>query len=565
VACGTKLVADGEVKEREKPVSMERSRGGSASPRGARAETIQDTRHTEERAEQESEEDEGEAAANGRGRRARGGMPVPVGVVIAAAILCLSAGGTYFFLTKPPENERLLQEGQKQLQNGQYAFALKTLTEAVHMKPDSAKALLALARAYVGVDQVDKAWECITKAQQLGAGVVADPQLASDLANYYRQHNQCERAIELLRPLANSNVPGKRAELADLDATWGDDALRDGDLKSAMKCWEEVRDLHEGSRFMESESRLATIYQKIAVDMVAKGDTDEALKFYGRLNAYAPSSSSYERTSELYEKAGKLELAIDQMRHAQKLGGGDSQGLRKRLAALMARRGKDLLDNGDTDAGYGYLQQAQSLDPQVKAPPATVRNTKLSVDNLTGLAHFVGEVWNPGPSDLNYVSLKTEIYDTVEGKSLSMREQHIIDEFVPPLPARESRPFDIPSPITVKTDGSQEMRVYLNGTLYKAYNIGDKKPGKLAGSHSDAGTAQLRPRIDPGQAPPSPSPSPFQPESSSPNGANPPLAPNTVKEHETTPPPAPSPVAPAQPQPGPPGLSPEEKTLKDLE
>src|SRR5262249_53734431 len=157
VACGTKLVADGEVKERDKPVSMDRSRGRGADSRGARAETIAETRE----APAEESEEEGAEETRG-GRRGRRGMPVGIGVVIAGAILCLSAGGTYFFLTKPPENERLLQEGQKQLQNGQYAFALKTLNEAVHMKPDNARALLALARAYVGVDQVDKAWECIT-------------------------------------------------------------------------------------------------------------------------------------------------------------------------------------------------------------------------------------------------------------------------------------------------------------------------------------------------------------------------------------------------------------------
>jgi tetratricopeptide (TPR) repeat protein len=469
-------------------------------------------------------------------------MPTAVGIMIAGFVLLVSAGGTVFFLTKPAENQRLVEEGQHQLQLGQYAFALKTLTQAVQMKPDDPKALLSLARAYVGVDQIDKAWDCIQRAQQLGAGVVAEPQLASDLAGYYRQHGQNEKAIELLRPLAASNVPGKKGELSDLDAAWGDQALQDGNIQQAMHCWEEVKETGEGMRVAEADSRLATIYSKAAEDLLRKGQNDEALKYYAKLNIMAPTAVSYQRTAEIYEKEHKLELAIDQMRKAVQIAPEPALANQK-LASLMAARGKELLDSGDSNAGYGYLQQAQGIDPHVAAPSATIRNVHLGIED--GSPHFTADVWNPGPASVNSLTVKTELFDTAGGRSLWSKDFRIIDDFVPPLAAKDSRPLDVVATATIADPGSTEMRVYINGTLYNSYPFAKSASGSHAGDH---GTGQpiLRPRITPTTA-----------------DTMPPVAPSKVKEQDTAPPIAPDastkePTATA-------GESPEEKTLKDLQ
>jgi tetratricopeptide (TPR) repeat protein len=477
-------------------------------------------------------------------------MPMAVGIAIAGFILLASAGGTFFYLTRPPENQRLYQEGQKQLALGQYAFALKTLGEAVRVKPDDPKALLALARAYVGVDQIDKAWDCIVQAQQLGAGVAAEPQLASDLANYYRQHQQYQRAVELLRQLVSANVGNKRGELADLDAAWGDKCFEDGDYRQSLRCWEEVRDMHEGSRFAEADSRLATIYQKIAEEAMRKGDDEDALKYYAKLNAMAPSATAFDRTAELYQKTGNLELAIDQMRHAVKLAG-TNQTYNRKLASLMAARGKELLDSGDVDAGYGYLQQAQTLDPKMKAPTSTIRDVHLQVE-AGGYVHLTGAVWNPGPDVLSAITVRGELFDNKAGRTVWSRDLRVIDEFVPPLPAHDSRPFELSA--TVPADpATSEFRVYLNGGLYRSYALskyisGDSATvrGGTADENASADKPQLRPRIPPG-----PSPSPI------PDGM-PQTAPERVIEKDINPPVAP-------PSGTSPGNSPEEKTLKDLD
>lgn len=409
----------------------------------------------------------------------RSGIPTTMGILLAVMLLLISAGATLFFFTKPPDEDRLLSQGQQELLNRQYATAAQTLTKAASVRPNDPRVFLALARAYVGTDQIDKANECISQAQQLGAGVVAEPALASELAGYYRQRNQYQKALDLLRPLAKEGIAGKKAELADLDALWGDELLRNGELEKALRCWEEVRDLREGSRFAEAEARLATIYQKLANKLAANRDDDKALGYLSKLNTIAQNAKNFELAADIYERNGQLELAIDQLRKSMNLAG-KQPGTERRLASLLSRRGKELLDKGDTDTGYAYLQQARQIDPQSSVPNVTLRNLRIGSDG--GYPTISGEVWNPSDNALNTLAVKVELYDTKNARSLWEKEQKLVDEFVPPLESRQSKNFAMTGGTPVRADGSVEFRVYLDGGLYKSYPIGEKSSGTASGT-----------------------------------------------------------------------------------
>lgn len=486
---------------------------------------------------EEPEEEEDDNSSRPRRKREAGGkkkgLSMGVGATIAAGILLASAGGTYFFLSRPPESDRLLSEGQKELANGQFAFAQKTLEQAMAIKPNDPKVLLSLARAYVGTDQVEKAWSCISQAQQSGAGVMSDPQLTSDLAKYYIQRNQYSRAAELLRPLAAQNVPHKKTELSDLDALWGDDAFNKGDTDQARQCWEEIKSLAEGSRFNEVDTRLASIYQKMANELLSKDDVDGALRYLNNLNTLAPSPQTYEKCADLYAKSGKVDLAIDQLRKALKAGNG-SQELNRKLAGLLSRRGKELLDAGDTETGYAYLQQAQGYDSNMKVPSVALRSVSVSVDNLSGTVHSTGEAWNPGPNAVAYLAVRIDLFDTNTSSVVWTKEQKIVDEFVAPLQGRESRGFDLAGPLTGSANGL-ELRVYLDGKLYKSYPLGsDTNKSAPAGTN----LAPVAPPLNP-------------PARVNPPGQLPPVSAPPIQAVPNNPPAG--------------GMTPEERTLKDLE
>lgn len=474
-----------------------------------------------------------------------------MGILIAIGIVLVCAGATVFFLTKPPDYERHYRQGQHELAHGQYAFAVRSLEQALAAHPQDGKIYLALARAYVGVDQIDKAWQCIGAAQQLGQSVATEPALASDLANYYRQHQQWGRAAELLRPLASAGVPGKRAELADLDALWGDECIAGGNLDQALQCWQEVRALGEGTRISEVDSRLATIYQRFANNLVAASDDNKALDYLNKLNAIAPSAANLLKVAEIFERQGRLELAIDQLRKASKMGSKDSLVDRK-LAMLMVKRGKELLDKGDTQAGFGYLQEAKNYDPQSSVPSVAMRNVSVGVSPGSHEPYLSGDVWNPGPGPIMSLPARIELYDTATDRSLWDRELRVIDEFEPPLPATGTKPVHVLAPVPVKENGMTEFRVYLAGALYKTYPIGGRT------SEGAAAARQAATRQSNHVSAESDEGSPTTPSESAPI---PTPSPGATGAPASNPSRAPALRGPIMPAPG----GAEDKTLKDLE
>ncbi len=484
----------------------------------------------------------------------KSGASTSAGILLAVTVLLVSAGATFFFVTKQPDDQRLLEQGQKELQNGQYAFAVTTLNQALAMRKKDGKVYLALARAYVGVDQVEKAWDCISQAQQLGLGVIAEPALASDLANFYRQRGKYERAIELLRPLAKGGITGKKAELADLDALWGDEALRAGNVEQALKCWEEVRDLREGSRYGEADARLATIYQKSANSAANDNDDAKALVYLSKLNNIAQNSRNYEMASDIYVRTGELELGIDQLRKAIKMSARNTV-LEKKLSLLLTKRGKELLDQGNTDAGLGYLQQAKDMNGDSKVPEIALRNVDTSFEGGSHLPKISGEVWNPSEKAVNSLNLKVELYDNKSSRVVWFKDQKVVDEFVPPLGAKDAKPFEFLAGDPVRNDGSAEFRIYLDGTLYKSYPIGKKDRTAKSDDDSDSKPSISVLKPIPAEKPkPKPKPVLAQPEV--------PKADTSA----TTISPSPNPVPTVDPTPPvTKGTSSEEKTMKDLE
>ncbi|CAN5220697.1 hypothetical protein BH10CYA1_BH10CYA1_07090 [soil metagenome] len=482
----------------------------------------------------------------------KSGASTSAGILLALTVVLISAGAVFFFVTKQPDDQRLLEQGQKELQNGQYAFAVTTLNQALTLRKKDGKVYLALARAYVGVDQVEKAWDCISQAQQLGLGVVAEPALASDLANYYRQRGKYERAIELLRPLAKAGVAGKKAELADLDALWGDEALRSGKVDQALKCWEEVRALREGSRYSEADARLATIYQKIANAAANDNDDAKALVYLTKLNNIAQNSRNFEMASDIYVRTGELELAIDQLRRAVKLSARNPV-LEKKLSLLLSKRGKELLDQGNSDAGYGYLQQAKEMNGDSKVPEIALRNVETSFEGGSHLPKINGEVWNSSEKAVNSLNLKVELYDNASSRVVWFKDQKLVDQFVPPLGAKDTKPFEFLAGDPVKNNGTSEFRIYLDGTLYKSYPIGKKdRTAKSDDVDSRTSLRTLKPIPD-DKVKPKPKPVFAHPD---------------VPKVDTTTTIAPSPNPVPTVDPTPPvikGTSSEEKTMKDLE
>jgi len=399
-------------------------------------------------------------------------IPTTIGIMTACIILLVCAGATVFLLSQGPSNKHLVELGKHQLSLGQYAFAVETLNKAVAMKQDDPQAYLALARAYIGVDQVDQSWDCIVHAQQLGVGVVADPDLASQLANYYRQKGKYEKALDLLRPLANASIPGKKAELADMDAFRGDECIEKGELEQAKRCWEEVRDIKEGSRYPEAQSRLSTIYTRLADLAYNNHEDDKALDYLNKLNEIGENTKNYFLAAEIYERDDKINEAIDQMYKCIKLAPDDHYA-QSRLAELLSKRGKELISSGESQSGYSYLEQASSVDPAMKIPAVTLKNTVCKINSLNKRPTLSGEIWNSTNKNVEALSMRVELCDLRNEKILWSNNERMIDEFVPPLPGQDTKSFSFSASSSYSAKEAEVLgfKVYLDGNFYQTYPL----------------------------------------------------------------------------------------------
>ncbi len=475
-------------------------------------------------------------------------MANAAGAVTAVFILLVFAGATFFFLTRTPDDERLLTKGREELSRNQYAFAVETLTKASAKSPNDPRVFLLLARAYVGISDVDKAWESISHAQQLGKGVVAEPDLASDLANYYMKRQQYDKAIDLLRPLAKENIGEKKSELADLDAAYGDSLLGKGDLEGALRCWEEVKTLQTGSRLGEAEARLTTIYEKLATKLSGEKKDDAAIGYLSKLTSIAKNPKHYLTMSEIYERNGKLDLAIEQLRKANELSASGETA--KRLSSLLSKRGKELMDQGNHDTGYAYLQQARSMDASNSVPDVVLR--AITISSGGGMPKITGEVWNPTDNDIGKLTIRAELFDNKNNRSLWSKDTKLVDEFVRPLGSRDSKSFVFTSGAPARFDGTAEFRIYIDGNLYKAYEL-EKRESSQSSETASTPPARAPETVTPKTAPVTAPP--IVSGDVEPQTAPTPGAPNPGA-------PVPSSTPPATTTPG--GASPEEKTMKDL-
>lgn len=469
--------------------------------------------------------------------QSKAGIPTAAGIVTAIFILLIFAGATFFFLTRTPDDQRLLAKGREELGRNQYAFAVETLNKAATKSPNDPRVYLLLARAYVGISDVDKAWQAISHAQQLGKGVVAEPDLASDLANYYMKRQQYDKAIDLLRPLAKENIGDKKSELADLDAAYGDTLLGKGDLEGALRCWEEVKTLQTGSRLGEAEARLTTIYERLASKLTGEKKDDAAIGYLSKLTSIAKNPKHYLSMADIYERNKKLDLAIEQLRKANEIS--PSGDLQKRLSTLLNKRGKELMDEGNSDTGYAYMQQARSMDASNSVPDITLRGIKIGTDSGR-MPKISGEVWNPTDGEIGKLTIRAELYDTKNERSVWQKETRVVDEYDRRLGSHDSRSFSFTSGAAGRYDGTMEFRMYVDGTLYKAYTL--EKRGD-----DDTETAST----------PAPTKEPVK-------SKEPPVAPPIVTG-DSAPAPGVAPSTPTTTTPTTPGgVSPEEKTLQNL-
>ncbi len=386
---------------------------------------------------------------------------------ILIAGLCFGATILYLNYNKNLDSQSL-DNGLAQINRGEYARAVKSLTNSLKHNAQNPDIYLALAQAYVGTDEIDQAWDCIEQARSHGKSIANCPQLATQLANYYSKKNEFAKAIDILRPLVKETTPEKKSELADLDALWGDECLSNNKLEQALTCWEEVKQLSCGTRLPEADQKLATIYQRLANNFANNKQDKEALGYLAKLNSVSQNYKSHEMAADLYERDGQTSLAIAELKKAQELT--DSSLVKSKLVNLLVSYGKSLINNGDNENGLAYLQEAQKLDNNIEIPELVLKN--VNINSRNNKISLTGTICNNGENPINNLSIKVELSSKNTNEPIYKNEKDLIDQFSQALKPQESRDFEFICQDSIpKYTKDLFFNVYINNTFYQTYAL----------------------------------------------------------------------------------------------
>ncbi len=423
--------------------------------------------------------------------RYRSALTIPSavkGVLVAIVIAGICFAGTIFYLKfSQGFNSGSLETGIAEINRGEYARAIKSLKLALKQNPKNADIYLALAQAYVGTDEVDQAWTYIEEARANGKSITSCPQLASQLANYYSKKNEFAKAIDILRPLVSETTPEKKAELADLDALWGDDCLDHNKLDQALTCWEEVRQLGTGTRLPEADQKLALIYQRLANNYANNKQDKEALTYLAKLGTVSQNYKSHEMASDIYERDGQTVLAIDELKKANELT--DSSAIKNKLVSLLISYGKTLMNNGDSTNGLAYLQEAQKIDSSIEIPQLVLKNVNVNLKHNTVVIN--GVIFNNSQTPINDLTIRAELTQKSSHETVFKEEKILIDQFNEALKPDESRNFEFVCKNTTSANPSDlSINVYLNNNLYQSYGLNENHVDNALTNNSNTETTK---------------------------------------------------------------------------
>ena len=249
----------------------------------------------------------------------------------------------------------------------------------------------------------------------------------------------------------------------------------------------------------EAPARLASIYDRYSDKLIAQGDDKGALVVLNKLNSIAQNPAYRVKTAEVYERLGQLDLACDQLRNAISLGG-QSPDLKSRLAIMLSKYGEQLLDSGNTQEGYGYLQQANDMDASIGLPSVVLKDVSVDVNPSDHHPQMTAEAWNAGTLPADQVKIQAHLVIPATSRQLWQDTQMLIGQYDPPLAPQSSKPvrFDATT-AKVRSDGSTAFNIYINNKFYKSYPLG-KKGDRVPGGSNPEGSIKNDSHLNPGSA-----------------------------------------------------------------
>jgi tetratricopeptide (TPR) repeat protein len=235
----------------------------------------------------------------------------------------------------PPPFERQMKTGLSLLQSDEYDKAVGAFSEALRIRPESARARFEIAEAYARKGDLAQAERWNKEALSINPQYL---RAYEGLSKIYEKQGKTDNAIKLMEKASeiSPNNPRRHLELGKLFIKSGDKEKGERALQLAMKNAEHNADINTeiGEVYLAAGDET-----KAAAAFTSSLGINESVHVYNRLGIALRKKFQYEEAFKVYLKAIKMEpdnevlfFNIGRLRMEQEMYGDAAEYFRKALA-----------------------------------------------------------------------------------------------------------------------------------------------------------------------------------------------------------------------------------------
>ncbi len=294
-------------------------------------------------------------------------------LMMSSAILMAALIFSGILLFRQSDQGDLMRRGQWLMKQGKVALAAGQFERLVHLNPKSYRGHLALGNAYMEINEPEKAAREFRIASQLRAGNlresgahVAISRLMIVQGKYQDAEKQLQQAYQAQEK--NRKDPDLLAAMVELYETWGDSFL-----DSKPPNYEQAFLKYANAlRYVKSVDEQQPVEQKLVKAASFLSDQYVSNKQFDKAIAVLRYALHFENTADnnvaiawVYEQKDDLDNAIIWYRKAYQL---DPKGISLKLASMLVRKGRELMDAHQPKDAERYFGEAQTINETVKLP-----------------------------------------------------------------------------------------------------------------------------------------------------------------------------------------------------
>ncbi len=298
-------------------------------------------------------------------------------IIVISAIAMATFVFSGILLFRQSDQGDLMTRGRWLMKQGKAALAVKEFEALVHQYANSYDGHLELGKAYMQINEPDKAAREFRVASRLKSGNLKDSGAHVAISRMMIAQGKYEDAERQLFQAYNAKQQNRRdpellSAMADLYEAWGDsyaEGSRPDYEQAFIKYSAGLRYVNNYAQQTPLQDKLLSVGDRLANALTNNKEYDKAIAVLKRTLHYKPTADTLIEIASLYEQKGDLDRAIYWDRKAYEM---DPRIISLELSNLLLRKGKELNEAHQPDTAEKFFVEAQKINETIKLPLETL-------------------------------------------------------------------------------------------------------------------------------------------------------------------------------------------------